>query len=372
MRIIGHLDMDAFFAAVEERDKPRIKGLPIVVGSDPAEGRGRGVVSTANYKAREYGIHSTLPISTAWKLSEKAKKEGKPEAVFLPVDFEKYGEVSERIIEIIKKYSPAVEQASIDEAYLDLSDLPAFKKVEGGFYDYAKEIAQKIKDEIYKKEKLTCSVGIGPNKLIAKIASGFKKPNGMTVVGSDNETACAELVEAFLEPLKIRDIPGIGPKSEIILNKFKIKTIKDLKNLTKKQLEEMFGKWGGEIYDKARGKDDSPLVLEWEAKSIGEQETFLEDSLDANKVTKKIKQLCQQVFSRFRESDFENFRNITVTVRFSDFTTKSRSHTLKEATGDLKVLEFEVLKLLFPFLDKRENPKHKAIRLLGVRIEKFS
>jgi DNA polymerase IV (DinB-like DNA polymerase) len=359
---------------VEERDKPRLKGLPIAVGSDPAEGKGRGVVSTANYKAREYGIHSALPISTAWKLSEKAKKEGKPEVVFLPVDFEKYGEVSEKIMEIIKKYSDVVEVASIDEAYFDLS--PHLMRRCGdlssaGDYKKATEICKKIKKEIYEKERLTCSIGIGPNKLISKISSGFKKPDGLTIIGSDDEATCTELVEEFLEPLNIRKIPGIGPKAEEKFNKIGIKIVKDLKKIGKNKLEEMMGKWGTEIYNKARGIDDSPLITEWEAKSIGDQATFLQDTKDANEVMERITELSQQVFGRFEDSGFKSFKNITIAVRFSDFETKTRSYTLKTPASDLKTLEFEVIKMFLPFLDKRENPKNKSIRLLGVRIEKF-
>lgn len=363
MRIIGHLDMDAFFAAVEERDKARIKGLPIAVGSDPDEGRGRGVVSTANYKAREYGIHSALPISTAWKLSQKAKNEGKPEVVFLPVDFKKYGEVSGRIMEIIRIFVPVVEEASIDEAYFDLSFCKNYEKAE--------ELGKKIKAEILKKEKLTCSVGIGPNKLIAKISSGFKKPNGFTVIKESE-------AEDFLEPLKIRDIPGIGPKSEIMFNKLGIKTVKELKKLSKAQMDDLLGKWGDELHFKIRGVDDSPLVLDWEVKSIGEQETFLHDTRDANEVIDKVKQLAHQVFRRFKEKrlpagrqGFGSFKTIAITVRFSDFETKSRAHTLKEPAKSPQILEFETLKLLLPFLDKRENPRQKGFRLLGVKIEKF-
>ena len=376
--------MDAFFAAVEERDNPRIKGMPIAVGSDPDEGKGRGVVSTANYKAREYGIHSGLPISIAWKLSEKAKKEGKPGVVFLGVDFEKYGEVSENVMKIIGKYSDLVEQASIDEAYFDLScPLCATAKALGdtrskrglrGFddcYKRAEEICKKIKQEIYEKEKLTCSIGLGPNKLISKISSGFKKPDGMTIVGSDDEATCAELVEAFLDPLNIRKIPGIGPKAEETFNKIGIKTVKDLKKISKEKLKDLLGKWGGDLYDKIRGIDDAPLVTNWVVKSIGNQATFLHDTKDVSEVMERVKQLSQQVFVRFEESEFKSFKNITITVRFFDFETKTRSHTLKTPISDLKTLEFEVLKLFLPFLDKRENSKNKSIRLLGVRIEKF-
>ena len=197
MRIIGHLDMDAFFASLEEAGSEIFYGKPIVVGADPKNGQGRGVVSTANYKAREYGIKSALPISKAWQLSQKAKAEGKPEAVFVQPDFERYEKAHEEIFEVIKRHSDLVEPASIDEFYFDLSFAQNFLKAE--------EICKKIKKEIKGKLKVTCSVGIGPNKLIAKIAAGIKKPDGLFLVLPQD-------AEKFLEPLSIREIPGIGPK----------------------------------------------------------------------------------------------------------------------------------------------------------------
>lgn len=395
MRIIAHLDMDAFFAAVEERDRPRLKGLPIVVGSDPQEGKGRGVVSTANYKAREYGIRSATPITKAWQMSQEAKKQGKPEAVFLPPNFKKYSQVSGQVIAIIHKYSSLVEEASIDEAYFDLSESPLSKRGVGGLfplldkegnkgrsephpnpllgkereaadecYENAIEICKKIKKEILEKEKLTCSIGIGPNKLIAKIASDKQKPDGLTIVKPEE-------AEAFLETLPIRKIPGIGPKTEILLNSKGIKIVKDLKRFPQKEMGKFLGKWGTELYDKARGIDDSPLVEEWEAKSIGEQETFFKDILDSNFIFERLKFLADGVFNRLKQSGFRCFKTIVITVRFSDFKTQTRSHTLKEETDSLDILIFEAIKLLMPFLDKRENPKHKKIRLIGVRIEKL-
>src|SRR3989344_8900142 len=163
MRIIAHLDLDAFFAAVEERDKPRLKGRPIVIGADPEDGKGRGVLSTANYAARKYGIHSAMPISHAWRLAKEAEKQGQEPAIFLTGSYERYGEVSDKIMAIISKYSEHIEQASVDEAYIDLSYAQDFIK--------AAEICRQIKKEIKSKEKLTASVGLAPNKLIAKIAS---------------------------------------------------------------------------------------------------------------------------------------------------------------------------------------------------------
>lgn len=370
-RIIAHLDLDAFFASVEEREHPRLKGLPIVVGADPLDGRGRGVVSTANYKAREYGIRSALPISKAWEFSQKAKREGKREAVFVTPDFQKYSKVSRAVMEIVRKYSDVTEQASVDEMYFDLShlmetdlkvQLSAFLKLS---FRKAEEICKQIKQEIKVKEKITASIGLGPNKLIAKIASDMQKPDGLTVVFPKN-------AEVFLEPLSVRKIPGIGPKTEQYLNGLKIYKVGDLKKYSKTELEEMLGKWGLDLYYKIRGIDDSEVLEDYEVKSIGEQETFYEDTLDFKIIIEKLESLCQGIFKGFQESDFRTFKNITVTVRFSDFETKIRSHTLKKSAKTLKIMKVEAMKLLMPFFDNRENPRRKKIRLVGMRVEKMA
>jgi len=363
MRIIAHLDMDAFFAAVEERDTPRWRGLPLIVGADPQEGRGRGVVSTANYKAREYGIHSALPISKAWQFSQWAKQRGEPEAIFVEPDMEKYARVSEEIAKIAREFVPTIERASIDEMYLDLSF--------SGSYGKAAEFCQKIKKEITDKEKLTCSVGIGPNKLIAKIASDTQKPNGLTVVGADEEKTCTELAEVFLESLFIRQIPGIGPKTEIRLQELGIFLVRDLKKLSLEKLKEKFGKWGEDMYYKARGIDDSPVIEEYEAKSIGEQETFPQNTLDPNFIIGRLTAMCENVIGRMKRDGFKEFRTIALTVRFGGFETKTRAHTLKSPADSADALKKEALKLMMPFFDKRENPSNKLIRLIGVRVEKL-
>ena len=356
MRIIAHLDMDAFFAAVEERDNPRLRGLPIVVGADPKNGKGRGVVSTANYKAREYGIRSAMPISEAWRRAEEGTRKGGPAAVFLRGNFKKYGEVSARIMEIIRARAPIVEEASIDEAYFDLGF--------AGTYEKAKDICAEIKKEIKNKERLTATVGMGPNKLIAKIASDRQKPDGLTIV-RENEA------ESFLEPLSIRTIPGIGPKTEESFAGRGAKTVKDLKKLTLAELESLMGKWGVELYYKARGIDDSPVTEEYEVKSIGEQETFAEDSRDPQFILARLKLLSASVFGRLKRSDFRTFKAVVITVRFADFETKTRTRTLLRPSSDLKDLEFEAMRLILPFFDKRENSRGKKLRLIGVRIEKL-
>jgi DNA polymerase IV (DinB-like DNA polymerase) len=356
MPIIAHVDMDAFFAAVEERDDPRLRGLPIVVGAHPEGGKGRGVVATANYGARAYGIHSALPISTAWRLSEAAQKEGKPAVVFIRPSFDKYLETSRRIMKILEKYSSKIEQASVDEAYLDLSHIGTCKK--------AKKLAKEIKREIKVSESLTCTIGIGPNKMIAKIASGMQKPDGLAVVRPHE-------VLDFLSPLPARTIPGIGPKTEETLRRVGVLTIGELRRLSGEELEEHFGKWGREFYKKARGLDESPIVQEWEIKSIGEQETFRTDTLDRDFLLTRLKEISRRVFKRFSQSGFSYFRTVVLTVRFFDFDTKTRSKTVSEAMCTEEQIALRAIDLLTPFFDARENPKGKPIRLLGVRIERL-
>lgn len=357
MRIIVHLDMDAFFAAVEERDRPRLKGKPIVVGADPRDGKGRGVVSTANYKAREYDIRSAMSISEAWRRSEAARREGKTPAVFVSGSYQKYSEISTRIEAIIRKRVSRVEAASVDEFYCDMSDQQTLEK--------AIRIAKQIKNEIKRSERLSVSVGIGPNKLVAKIASDFKKPNGFTVVKKEE-------VEKFLEQFPVRAIPGIGPKTEHVFGTHNIRTVHDLKKLTRETLHELFGKWGTSMYEWARGRSDSEVVESREVKSIGEQETFESDTKDMNRVVEKIHELAREVFRRFEKSKWKYFKTVVLTIRFADFTTASRSHTLPTRECSEEVVLFEALKLLAPFFDKRENPSKKLFRLVGVRIEKLS
>lgn len=368
MRIIAHLDMDAFFAAVEERDHDWLKGRPIVVGADSKEGKGRGVVSTANYKAREYGIHSAMPVSQAWRLSESAKRQGKDQAEFLLPNSRQYSRVSENIFSFVRDQVPLVEKASIDEAYLDLSFIKSFSG--------AKSFCENIKSDISKKERLTCSVGLGPNKLIAKIASDFKKPNGLTVVREKE-------AEEFLSLLPVRKIPGIGPKTEADFLRKNIKIVRDLKRFSKEELYQLLGKWlpneigraspkkswarAIDLYEKIRGRDETPVVEEHEVKSIGEQETFEKDSQDAPFLFERLIELSQSVFGRFSSSEFGSFRTIVLTIRFSDFKTISRSKTLSEPSSALKRLKFEAINILTPFLEKKKRP----IRLIGLRIEKL-
>jgi DNA polymerase IV (DinB-like DNA polymerase) len=357
MRIVAHLDMDAFFAAIEERNRPKLKGMPIVVGADPEGGKGRGVVSTANYKAREYGIRSAIPIGEAWEKSEAARKAGKPAAVFIGGSYGDYGKVSANIYEIVRKHVEQIERASIDEMYMDLSF--------AGSYEKAIEICDAIKEEIREQEKLTCSIGIGPNKLVAKIASDRKKPDGLVVVEEKE-------VQDFLDPLSVRVIPGIGPKAEVELQKLNIKAISDLRKVSLETLRAHFGKWGGEMWRKARGISDSPVEESHETKSVSKQETFHKDLLDPVELTGVLKKLAHDTFGALKEDGFSGFRTLTLAVRFKGFDTKTVRHTFKNTQSDAHTLEFEAIKLFLPFLDKRRNERARPIRLLGVRLEKLT
>ncbi|MDI6591406.1 MAG: DNA polymerase IV [Patescibacteria group bacterium] len=350
-RIILHIDMDYFFAQVEERENPQFRGKPVVVGADPKGGKGRGVVSTANYEARKYGIHSALPISKAYQLC--------PKAIFLPVNMELYQKASENIMEIIKKYSKIFEQVSLDEAYLDLSY---------NFYgrrnctmriswEKAENLAQKLKKEIFEKEKLTSTIGIGPNKLIAKMAAEKAKPNGLLIIKPNQ-------VRKFLEPLDIEDLPGIGPKTAEKLRAIKINKIKELKTLSESKLKSLFGITGETIYQKARGIDEEPVSPEKVIKSIGKEHTFEKDTRDPEIIFNTFEKIIEDVHQELIENKF-SFKTITVICRFRGFETHTKSKTLKEPTNDLKILKKEAKNLLLKFLI--ENLK--LIRLIGLRVK---
>lgn len=203
MRVILHVDLDAFFPSVEVREHPELKGKPVVVGADPKGGTGRGVVSSASYEARKYGIRSALPISRAWKLC--------PNCVYLRPHFDLYIKASNNIMKILKNHADKFEQGGIDEAYLDISS-----QVKD--FDEAGEFAKRLMEEVLDEEKLTCSIGVAPNKMVAKIASDYKKPYGLTVVKEED-------VKGFLSPLKVRKIPGVGPKTDRRLKELKIETV---------------------------------------------------------------------------------------------------------------------------------------------------
>jgi len=313
-------------------------------------------VTAASYAARRYGIRSALPISRAWRLAEAARRRGEPETIFVRDDHALYREVSARIMAILVPAGDAFQKTSVDEVYLELSSL--------GSFDAAVERARRLKAEIVSQEGLTAS-GIGPNKLVAKIASDFQKPDGLTVVRPEE-------AQPFLDPLRIRVIPGIGPKTERFLHERHIRTVADLRTLERAQLAEWFGRWGEDLFAKARGLSESAVSNERERKSVGEEETFEIDTLDATFVLERARALARTVWSRLEGNGFRAFRTVTVTVRFENFTTFARSRTGREAWTSAEALCAEALELLLPFLDDRENPRHRKLRLIGVRAEKLS
>lgn len=332
--------MDAFFAQIEERENPRFSGKPIVVGADPKEGLGRGVVSTANYEARKYGIHSALPISKAYELC--------PSAIFLPVNMRLYEKASNNIMTIVKSYSNMYEVGGLDEAYLDISFC--------GDFEEAQELAKNLKQEIFIKEKLTSTIGVGPNKMISKIGSGTAKPNGLIVIKPGD-------VMEFLKPLGVREIPGIGPKTAEKLRVLRIDKVGDITKLSETELKNMFGKNGIEFYNKSRGIDDTPVVVESVAKSLGEEHTFEKDTRDPEIIFSVFERLISQVHETVLEHNLY-FKTITVRCRFSGFETHTKSKTLDNPSQDFQTLSRESKKLLLRFMV--ENPK--PIRLVGLRL----
>lgn len=338
-RIVAHLDMDAFYAAIEERDNPRFAGKPVVVGADPKGGKGRGVVSTANYEARKFGVKSAMPISRAHRLA--------PTAIFLPPDIPKYRRVSEKIFRILKSEIPVVEQAGTDEFYLDISYL--------GSYEKAIDTAIELKRKIRENEKLTVSVGIGPNKLVAKIASDKNKPDGLTVVKPAD-------VNDFLAPLDIRKIPGIGPKTAQIFYAKRIKTIGDLWKLSKEELKKLLGSFGETLFDLTRGKDERPVGEVRPVKSIGKQVTFEEDTSDPKFITNALLALARDVWEELKARGL-SAKTVTVTARYENFETHTKSETPRGGLGKFDQLKKIVLKLLLPFLDRK-----RKVRLVGVRL----
>lgn len=343
-RIIMHVDLDAFFASVEEREHPEYKGKSVVVGANPKGGKGRGVVSTANYEARKYGIHSGMPISRAYRLC--------PDAIYLPVRHELYEKISDEIMEMLREHADKFEQVSIDEAFLDVSE-------RARNFERAKNLAILIKEKIKEKEGLTCSVGIAPNKLIAKIASDFKKPDGLTVVKPEE-------VKKFLSPLPVEKLWGIGKKTKARLNKLGIKTIGELAKFPVHKLIEEFGELGYEYHLMANGMDESEVEEKYEIKSIGREHTFEEDTNDLKWIHDTLNSLVSEIVQEVKEKKFL-FRTVTIKVRYEDFETHTHSKSLLAPTDDFKTLLKISEELLKPFL-----LSEKSIRLIGVRVSNLT
>jgi DNA polymerase-4 len=334
-RNILHIDMDAFFVSVEEVRDPSLKGKPVVVGGSPD---GRGVVAAASYEARKYGIHSAMPISRAKRLC--------PHAIFLRGTHGLYSEFSARIFDIMNTYSPLVEPMSLDEAYVDLTGC---ERLHGPIA----ETAERMHDEILNKIGINASIGMATNKLMAKIASGMAKPNGLLRILRGHEAT-------FLAPLPVGRIPGIGPKSVEEFKRMGIHTVHELAALPLELLEEAHGEWGTRLYEKARGISHSPVLKRDDTRSISRETTLEEDSANPAFVESKLSWLVEKAASQLREEGLRA-RCVSLKLRDSDFKTVTRSHTLNEAVCEDHVI-FDTVTSLFRKLFTRRT----RVRLVGV------
>ncbi len=337
-RIIFHVDMDSFFASVEVRENPELADKPVVVGADPKGGKGRGVVSTCSYEARKFGIRSAMPISRAYKLC--------PTAVFLPVNFPLYIRASNEVMKILRSYSEKFQQAGIDEAYLDVSSV--------GSFEAARELALRIKKEIEERTRLTCSIGVGPSKIVAKIASDYQKPDGLTVVEPTK-------VLEFLSPLPVRKILGVGKKTEAELKATGIETIGQLAGYDIQKLLSRFGKWGLYMHELALGIDESEVEEEECCKSISRETTFEEDTADASILFRTMDELAEDVHRSLVDEGFL-FKTLSIKVRYQHFITRTRARTLAHYTDEPGLIKETAKALLKGFIDG------KLVRLIGVRL----
>ena len=345
LRTIFHVDMDAFFVSVEELFDPSLKGKPVVVGGQRHE---RGVVSAASYAARKFGVHSAMPLRTAAKLC--------PQAIFVDGHPERYRECSEKVFAVLTMFSPRVEMASVDEAYLDMTGT---ERLLGPALKAAHALHQRMKAET----QLNCSVGIGSSRLIAKVSSAQAKPNGVLRIIPGEEAK-------FLAPLDVREIPGVGKVMESRLHALGIKKVGDLARLEDAELEERFGKWGLALAGKSRGEDaggwfDNEVGEDTEAKSISHEHTYNEDTADSSQLESTLMRLSEMVGRRLREAGFYA-RTLQLKLRYKDFTTITRAHTLPAAT-QLDNEIFEHIRTLF----RRNWKRGQAVRLLGVQASSF-
>jgi DNA polymerase-4 len=330
------MDMDAFFAAVEQKRHPELIGKPVVIGGD-GDPTKRGVVSTASYEARKFGIHSAMPLRTAYKLC--------PDAVFLPVDYREYSRVSKIVKNILREISPVMEDVGIDEAFLDISQIEKSSE----------EIAGEIKKKIMDATGLTCSIGIAPNKLLAKIASDMQKPDGLTIITEKD-------ISDSICPLPVRKLYGIGPKTETYLKNIGIQTIGELASMRIDSLIEHFGKsFGNYLYNASKGIDESPLITHWEPKSMSREATFQKDTDNWQLIAKTLAGLSKEVVDDMQQTGYKG-KTVTVKIKFYDFKIVTRAKTLDDYTISID----EVRKAAFECLGRIEI--NRKVRLIGVRV----
>lgn len=340
-RAILHIDMDAFYASIEEREQPALAGRPVVVGGTP---QGRGVVAAANYAARAYGIHSAMPAATARRLC--------PHAVFLPARHAYYADVAQQIREIFHRYTPLVEPLSLDEAFLDVTDS---RKLFGD----ATVIGRTIKREIAQELRLSASVGIAPNKFLAKVASDLEKPDGFVVVDPED-------VHGFLDPLPVTRLWGVGKVSNKRLRELGVTSIGELRRKSQAWLQEVFGKQGEHLWRLAHGIDERVVTADSEAKSISHETTFELDISELETLRAWLSELTEQVGVRLRRYGLHG-RTVHVKIRFADFKTITRAHTMAEPTS----ITYELWQVAVRLLQDNLPPRNPGVRLLGVGVSGF-
>ncbi len=349
-RIVFHVDFDYFYAQCEELRNPELKTKPVAVCVFSDRGGDSGAIATANYVARKYGVKSGMPIKFAKKRLEEI-----PEAVFLPTDFDYYSEISQKVMDTIKQYADIFEYVGKDEAYLDVS-----KRTDGSFVN-ANHLAQQLKNAVRNSTKLSCTIGVSINKLVSKIASDFKKPDGLTIVPP-------ERIEAFLDPLPIRVIPGIGKKTEEKFTEMGFETISELKKLDVFSLNSMFGrKTGAYIYNAARGIDNEPVSQRQEATQYSRITTLKEDSKDYDFLAKDLERLCEDVHAMILKDNML-FKSVGIQFVQSDLSNKTRSKTLKNSTSSLDELKKTALQLLRESLEDQSM----LVRRIGVKVSELS
>jgi nucleotidyltransferase/DNA polymerase involved in DNA repair len=331
--------MDAFYASIEQREDPSLRGEPVIVGADPQQGEGRGVVAAASYEARRYGVHSAQPISRAWRNC--------PEGVYLRPRFDVYEAESREVFGIVREAVDVLEPVSIDEAYADVTERA------DGDLGAARQLAEALRRRIEAERSLTCSVGIGPNKLVAKIASEEDKPDGLTLVEPDE-------VEAFLANKPAEVIPGVGPKTAEALDELGVETVGELAARDPRAMEERFGAWGPRMVRRARGEDERPVRAEHERKSVGVESTFPED-VEPDRAREALDELAAEAADRL-QAEGDQGRTIVLKLRLTPFETFTRQRTLPAPTDDPATIR-EVVTELFD-----EADVDRRVRLLGVRI----
>jgi len=340
-RKIIHIDMDAFYASVEQRDNPEYRGKPIAVGGSP-EGRG-GVVATASYEARKFGVRSAMPSKRARELC--------PELIFLRPRFDAYKEVSGQIREIFRRYTDLIEPLSLDEAYLDVT---VDKQNIGSAIDIAQLIREAIKTELH----LTASAGVSTNKFVAKVASDINKPDGFAFIGPS-------AIEAFMEKLPVEKFFGVGRVTAEKMNKMGLFTGADLKKLTEQELVRNFGKMGAFFYKIVRGVDDREVQPHRETKSVGAEDTFPYDLTDLEAMNTELDKIAITLQARLQRYQLKG-RTITIKIKYSDFRLITRSQSLPKPTDDIDLIREITQKLL-----KATNPEEAKIRLLGIYLSNF-